>query len=225
MYESHVLPTPTSIRLLDIIEFRDDVIRCSMSVVDLEDEGLELPPSHTLGAIPSRYFTSPMGPDGESVCMVDGAKLDFYAKYNLIPREELRWQNRSSREVEINGNRVPVEENLFLCFEALLNIRKRLDEASGGDNEQDSNKKWPPVWADALCINQADLAERASQVKLMGQLYRTARLVYAWVGKLDRLSHRALLAMGTILDFDATLSHALDSSYPEQEEVTLSSVK
>ncbi|KAJ3544560.1 hypothetical protein NM208_g2985 [Fusarium decemcellulare] len=248
MYESHILPTPTSIRLLDIIESQDDVIRCSMSVVDLNDEGLEFAAiSYTwgdpitvhedpmpdvtgltleehAGQLPFSYFTSPMGPDGESMCMVDRAKLDFYAKYDYIPREELRWKNRSVREIEVDGNRVPVEENLFLCFEALLNIRKRLDEAPGGDNDQDSEKKWPPVWADALCINQADLAERASQVKLMGQLYRTARLVYAWVGKLDRLSHRALLAMGTILDFDATRSHARDSSYPEQEEVTLSSV-
>ncbi|KAH7244927.1 heterokaryon incompatibility protein-domain-containing protein [Fusarium solani] len=248
MYESHILPTPTSIRLLDIIESRDDLIRCSMSVVDLDDEDLEFAAiSYTWGdpitvhedpmpditgltleehadQLPFSYFTSPMGPNGESICMVDRAKLDFYAKYDYIPREELRWKNRSSREVEIDGNRVPVEENLFLCFEALLNIRKQLDEASGGDNNQDSEKKWPPVWADALCINQADLVERASQVKLMGQLYRTARWVYAWVGKLDRLSHRALLAMGTILDFDATRSHARDSSYPEQEEVTLSSV-
>ncbi|KAI8656306.1 HET domain-containing protein [Fusarium sp. Ph1] len=248
MYDSHILPTPTSIRLLDIIESQDDVIRCSMSVVDLDDEGLEFAAiSYTWGdpitvhedpmpditgltleehadQLPFSYFTSPMGPNGESICLVDRAKLDFYAKYNYIPSEELRWKNRSSREIEVDGNRVPVEENLFLCFEALLNIRKRLDEASRGDNDRDSDKKWPPVWADALCINQADLAERASQVKFMGQLYRTARLVYAWVGKLDRLSHRALLAMATILDFDATRSHAQDSSYPEQEEVTLSSV-
>lgn len=219
-----------------------------MSVVDLDDEGLEFAAiSYTWGdpitvhedpmpditgltleehadQLPFSYFTSPMGPNGESICMVDGAKLAFYAKYDYIPREELRWKNRSSREVEVDGNRVPVEENLFLCFEALLNVRKQLDEASGGDNDQDSEKKWPPVWADALCINQADLVERASQVKLMGQLYRTARLVYAWVGKLDRLSHRALLAMGRILDFDATRSHARDSFYPEQEEVTFSSV-
>lgn len=248
MYDSHILPTPTSIRLLDIIESRDDVIRCSMSVVDLEDEGLEFAAiSYTWGdpitvhedpmpditdltleehadQLPFSYFTSPMGPNGESICMVDRAKLDFYAKYNHTPREELRWKNSSSREVEVDGNRVPVEENLFLCFEALLDIRKQLDEASGGDDNQDSEKKWPPVWADALCINQADLAERASQVKLMGKLYRTARLVYAWVGKHDRLSYRALLAMAKILDFDATRSHALDSSYPEQEEVTFSSV-
>ncbi|RSL55851.1 hypothetical protein CEP53_006965 [Fusarium sp. AF-6] len=248
MYESHILPTPTSIRLLDIIESRDDVIRCSMSVVDLNDDGLEfIAISYTWGdpitvhedpmpditgltmeqhahRLPFSYYTSPMGPHGESVCMVDGAKLDFYAKYNYIPREELRWQNRKSREIEVDGNRVTVEENLFLCLEALLNIRKQLDEASASDNDPNTQRKWPPVWADAVCINQADLPERASQVKLMGQLYRTARLVYAWVGKLDRLSHRALLAMGAILDFDATRSHAQDSSYPEQEEITLSSV-
>ncbi|RSM00426.1 hypothetical protein CEP52_009113 [Fusarium oligoseptatum] len=222
MYESHILPTPTSIRLLDIIESRDDVIRCSMSVVDLNDDGLEfIAISYTWGdpitvhedpmpditgltmeqhahRLPFSYYTSPMGPHGES--------------------------NRKSREIEVDGNRVTVEENLFLCLEALLNIRKQLDEASASDNDPNTQRKWPPVWADAVCINQADLPERASQVKLMGQLYRTARLVYAWVGKLDRLSHRALLAMGAILDFDATRSHARDSSYPEQEEITLSSV-
>jgi hypothetical protein len=30
------------------------------------------------------------------------------------------------------------------------------------------------IWADALCINQSDLAERSSQVGLMGQIYSTA---------------------------------------------------
>ncbi|KAM6516559.1 hypothetical protein FALCPG4_014741 [Fusarium falciforme] len=109
MYDSHILPTPTSIRLLDIIESRDDVIRCSMSVVDLDDEGLEFAAiSYTWGdpitihedpmpditgltleehadQLPFSYFTSPMGPNGESICMVDRAKLDFYANYDYIP--------------------------------------------------------------------------------------------------------------------------------------------
>ncbi|KAK5720254.1 hypothetical protein LTR15_007527 [Elasticomyces elasticus] len=37
------------------------------------------------------------------------------------------------------------------------------------------------VWADAICINQSDLAERASQIMLMGQIYRQATSVIAWL--------------------------------------------
>jgi hypothetical protein len=38
------------------------------------------------------------------------------------------------------------------------------------------------LWVDALCINQADLDERATQVALMGQLFSVAREVLAWLG-------------------------------------------
>ncbi|KAH7116474.1 heterokaryon incompatibility protein-domain-containing protein, partial [Dactylonectria estremocensis] len=38
------------------------------------------------------------------------------------------------------------------------------------------------LWADAICINQADAAERNSQVQRMGSLYETAEVVLAWLG-------------------------------------------
>lgn len=37
------------------------------------------------------------------------------------------------------------------------------------------------VWADAVCINQQDLAERAQQVKLMDRIYSGAELVMCWM--------------------------------------------
>ncbi|KAK3904893.1 heterokaryon incompatibility protein-domain-containing protein [Staphylotrichum tortipilum] len=43
----------------------------------------------------------------------------------------------------------------------------------------------PPVrrlWADAVCINQADWPERTSQVELMGRIFAGARRVLAWLG-------------------------------------------
>ncbi|KAK0614931.1 heterokaryon incompatibility protein-domain-containing protein, partial [Bombardia bombarda] len=39
------------------------------------------------------------------------------------------------------------------------------------------------IWVDAVCINQADLDERSSQVALMGAIYSGADLVEAWVGE------------------------------------------
>ncbi|RKU48735.1 hypothetical protein DL546_000603 [Coniochaeta pulveracea] len=38
------------------------------------------------------------------------------------------------------------------------------------------------LWADALCINQQDKAERGHQVSLMGRIYSSARLVLAYMG-------------------------------------------
>lgn len=39
------------------------------------------------------------------------------------------------------------------------------------------------LWIDAICINQSDLAEKASQVNLMGDIFRDAEFVIAWLGK------------------------------------------
>ncbi|KAK0710051.1 heterokaryon incompatibility, partial [Lasiosphaeria miniovina] len=39
------------------------------------------------------------------------------------------------------------------------------------------------VWADAVCINQEDAAERASQVQMMADIYRSASSVVVWLGE------------------------------------------
>ena len=39
------------------------------------------------------------------------------------------------------------------------------------------------IWIDALCINQDDLQERATQVKLMGRIYGRAEFVNIWLGE------------------------------------------
>lgn len=44
-----------------------------------------------------------------------------------------------------------------------------------------------PLWADALCINQADNEEKARQVAFMGAIYRCARSVRVWLGESDGL--------------------------------------
>ncbi|KAM0546019.1 hypothetical protein ACHAPJ_011033 [Fusarium lateritium] len=42
------------------------------------------------------------------------------------------------------------------------------------------------LWADAVCINQNDLAERSSQVRIMADLYSSAEMVLAWVSSNDQ---------------------------------------
>ena len=41
-------------------------------------------------------------------------------------------------------------------------------------------------WIDALCINQADLIERSSQVRQMGDIFASAEYVLIWLGTDDR---------------------------------------
>ena len=41
------------------------------------------------------------------------------------------------------------------------------------------------VWADAICINQADLGERSEQVGLMATIYTAAICTHAWLGPAD----------------------------------------
>ncbi|KAI7722827.1 hypothetical protein KC353_g160 [Hortaea werneckii] len=39
------------------------------------------------------------------------------------------------------------------------------------------------LWADAVCINQEDLQERADQVRIMGWIYASAIQVNVWLGR------------------------------------------
>lgn len=48
------------------------------------------------------------------------------------------------------------------------------------------------LWIDALCINQEDLRERASQVEMMGTIFSRARQVVAFIGRANEISTRAM---------------------------------
>lgn len=41
------------------------------------------------------------------------------------------------------------------------------------------------VWLDVICINQRSVAEQSAQVAMMGDIYRLANAVYAWVAPWD----------------------------------------
>ena len=63
-------------------------------------------------------------------------------------------------------NTVSVTDNLFA---ALKGLRHRYGRAR-------------QLWVDAVCINQSDLSERASQVSIMGMVYSVAEQVNVWLG-------------------------------------------
>ena len=82
--------------------------------------------------------------------------------YNAV---SYQWgQDAASYEIQLNGHPILVRKNLY---------RFLLQMSS--EHRQD----W--YFVDALCTNQDDYEEKASQVKLMGQIYRDAEVVIAWI--------------------------------------------
>ncbi|KAK3657789.1 hypothetical protein LTR56_002168 [Elasticomyces elasticus] len=88
--------------------------------------------------------------------------------------------------VEVAGtvHKVGTTNNLY---EAVQSMRARIA------------KVWT-VWVDALCIDQSNNAERATQVAMMGEIYRNARQVDIWLGMPNPASSlvRTRQALGNI---------------------------
>ena len=68
-------------------------------------------------------------------------------------------------QIEIDGNVCWISKNIS---EALHSIR--------------TNTNIRTIWADAICINQADDDEKSWQVGQMGMIYRRAEAVVSWLG-------------------------------------------
>ncbi|KAF6813396.1 heterokaryon incompatibility protein [Colletotrichum plurivorum] len=70
------------------------------------------------------------------------------------------------RSITVNGQSFNITRNLH---DALLHLRR-----------PNISRR---LWIDALCINQVDLNERATQVSQMGDIYRLASRIIVWLGK------------------------------------------
>lgn len=79
-----------------------------------------------------------------------------------------------TREIFINGKPFPVTTNLESALRHL------------------GVKGYTQLWVDAICINQADKAEKSQQLLWMGSIYRRAKEVVAWIGEEDLDSNAAI---------------------------------
>ncbi|KAF2124687.1 heterokaryon incompatibility, partial [Dothidotthia symphoricarpi CBS 119687] len=73
----------------------------------------------------------------------------------------------STYQIVVNGVTRPVQQNLHDALDHLSSKIQDLDI---------------PLFVDAICINQADMHERASQVRQMREIYENAELVVGWLG-------------------------------------------
>ncbi|PMD53153.1 HET-domain-containing protein, partial [Hyaloscypha bicolor E] len=73
-----------------------------------------------------------------------------------------------TKTIAINGAVVDIRQNLY---DALFNFYERLERGAEF-----------LLWVDAICIDQQNLQERTSQVRLMDFIYTRAQCVIIWLG-------------------------------------------
>ncbi|KAI4274429.1 MAG: hypothetical protein LQ337_003939 [Flavoplaca oasis] len=71
--------------------------------------------------------------------------------------------------------------------DALRYLRPRKQRQSAVDEPPWDRDATGVLWADAICINQADLDERSSQVCLMGDIYRHGARLHVWIGTVGEI--------------------------------------
>jgi Heterokaryon incompatibility protein (HET) len=98
----------------------------------------------------------------------DGGKFDDVGE---------KWST-PNKAVLLDGQAFLIRQNLHDALDHL-----RLLEIDG------------PIWIDAICINQADIAERNSQVSQMSRIYENAQQVVVWLGKEEAYSASAIKSM------------------------------
>jgi len=79
----------------------------------------------------------------------------------------------------------------LLCDDCELRITANLSGALQALHKVDITSsgatKLQYVWIDAICINQEDRSERAAQVSIMGDIYKSAQNVIVWLAWQIRL--------------------------------------
>ncbi|KAM7188397.1 Heterokaryon incompatibility protein (HET) domain containing protein [Rhypophila sp. PSN 637] len=89
----------------------------------------------------------------------------------------------NKRPILVNNVEVRVTLNLTLALRRLrAHHTKDLQNNNNTNSEDDNDAKTLVIWVDAVCINQSDNDERASQVALMGRIYKSCSQVCVWLG-------------------------------------------
>ena len=97
---------------------------------------------------------------------------------------------------ETKEGRILITSSLAL---ALRQIRKRM----GANSTR--------IWADAICIVQSDSYEKAGQIPLMGEIYKMAERVFAWLGPEDDTTTQAMTFLARVSVPNDTLDEATSS--------------
>ncbi|KAF5232415.1 hypothetical protein FAUST_8743 [Fusarium austroamericanum] len=128
-------------------------------------------------------------------CLYDRESIQMHAALPAYEALSYTWGDQdpaSTVAVQSINNLNEEPEHLHQGF---LTIGENLDEAL-------RHLRYPhrprTMWIDALCINQSDVEERNHEVKRMGDIFRLATRVVAWIGPAYEGSTLALAMMRDI---------------------------
>ena len=112
------------------------------------------------GSLKHYYLPSPSLPRAERIKR--STRMPIFKALSYV------WGNDSrSHEILIDGRPLSITANLHAA------LRDLQSESAFGDCV---------VWADAICINQDDFAERSAQIRLMRDVFHLAANVRVWLG-------------------------------------------
>ena len=110
-------------------------------------------------------------------CSLDVVSLESKPEYETL---SYVWGDPSlSNEILVNG--------------CVINITKNLHTALWYLRSPDVPRV---IWADGICINQLDLDERSSQVRMMDGIYRQGKAVQIWLGEAEDMVSNAEKSVG-----------------------------
>ena len=103
-------------------------------------------------------------------------------------------------DIIIDNKLARIRPNLFSFLQQLKLASGRYSISDGAI---------PFLWVDALCINQNDKMEKASQVKLMSRIFQKADHVFAWIGPRSSLDPKG--TFDSIRDRHTTIDSIVDA--------------
>ena len=84
-------------------------------------------------------------------------------------------------QIIISGQPYAITANLFAILSRLS--RTISSQLIGTLGELLSRQCTAYLWIDAICINQSDMVDKASQIRMMAKIYRKASLILMWLGE------------------------------------------
>ncbi|KAK1758031.1 heterokaryon incompatibility protein-domain-containing protein [Echria macrotheca] len=113
-----------------------------------------------------------------------------------------------------------VNDRPFNVFRSLGLGLHRLVGSLGRDKDDLDIESIMYIWADQICINQSDSAEKAVQVRGMSRIYETCSWTYAWLG-LDPDVDRGLHGMNRLAHVQKVIVDSLKTIDKQWEDVEL----
>ena len=189
------LPTPTSIRLLELLPSEPGTISCSLATLDLEDKPEFDALSYTWGS-PITIHEKPESKSADqryrdllsdderrgTTVLVKLQSHAYYYQRCKIPYESVDWDTTRKKVIKCNGYEFLVSENLF---DALTELHRRMYSRDGGRAEDSfqpiiGKRKAKYKWIDAYASIRIDQKENPQKLEVLTSILRWLSFCILW---------------------------------------------